>query len=354
MVKKRDITASLNGGNPKILPSSIIGIDFSNREGITAGEALKECGGDFKVLKRPFVIVPKSIEDSAELMSGQELLDNSQISDDYFVTQREDTQAILGVVKSTYEVIQNTKALEFVDMIEKASGQKLQIESAGCFQNGSRVYLSARLGEHCFDGEQEYVNRMIFTTAHDGSNAMNCFFSPLRVWCLNTLNVAIRQCQNKLTYYHTKSGVNATDWENQENLDNAMKTFELSVKFTDTFKENMKFLRDQKVTEKYIHEFCKEVLYGPQIHNKSRDNKFDIMSEEVQANLNILKQSIEFGIAQDRCEAGTKEWLLNGVTTHLHNTREWRTAEAEFKSVNFGEGQKMTQRAYDYLMSTHA
>lgn len=339
----------MNSKNPRVLPTSIMGMDFSSNEGITAKEALSQCGGDFKVVKKPFIITNLADDEISDTMTAQEFLAESQISDQFFVTQREDTKAILGVVKSSYEIIQNDKALEFIDLIEKASGEKMQIESAGCFQNGSRVYLSARLGDHCFDGEQEYVNRMVFTTAHDGSNSMCCFFSPIRVYCLNTLNVAIKKCQNKLSYIHTKSSVESTDWTNEENLDRAIETFEKSVKFTDTFRENMRFFGTQEIKEEYVKNFIQEVLYGPEL--KKKDSKFDLESQEAQAQIQFLRNSIEFGVAQDMCKTGTKEWLLNGVTTHLHNSRDWRTPEAEFKSLNFGDGQKMAQRAYDYLMA---
>ena len=61
-----------------------------------------------------------------------------------------------------------------------------------------------------------------------------------------------------------------------------------------------------------------------------------------------LRNSIENGVGQN-FDRGTKLWLMNGVTTLLHNEAKWKNAEAEFNALMEGSGQKKVQKAYDLL-----
>ena len=64
--------------------------------------------------------------------------------------------------------------------------------------------------------------------------------------------------------------------------------------------------------------------------------------------ITALRDSIENGIGQ-QFDRGTKLWLINGVTTMLHNESKWRNEESEFSALMEGSGLKKVQKAYDLL-----
>lgn len=129
-----------------------------------------------------------------------------------FSVYRTDNNMPLGVVKGRYTPVQNIEAFSFFD---KAIGKNKAIwQTAGCFGDGERVFVSAKLPNGIMvNGADPVDNYLVFTTTHDGSGGVKALLTPIRIYCQNTLNAAIGSSTNYVSFRHTKSVL--------DNMDNA-------------------------------------------------------------------------------------------------------------------------------------
>ena len=74
----------------------------------------------------------------------------------------------------------------------------------------------------------------------------------------------------------------------------------------------------------------------------------DEVSTRAKNQIERLMGSIENGVGQDMYR-GSKLWLLNGLTTLLHNDTAYKSDEEEFKSILEGDGFKKLNKAYAAL-----
>lgn len=269
-------------------------------------------------------------------------------------TMRDDNLFGLGVVGKDYNVVQNQAAFDFIDMIGEVSGNEPNITAYGALGHGERMFITATIGEDSFiDKDDAIRNYVVFTNAHDGSGSVMAFFTPIRVICQNTLNMAIRECPNKVVFKHTKNVDKRLDWQIAANREKAFEVFSKGVKFSEAFKERMLFLKSQDVTTEDVQLFTAQMcLNKAQIklwEQAGRNvDKVDEIATKTKNGMLALSDAIENGIGQQQ-HRGTKLWLLNGLTTLLHNESKYKDGEAEFKSLMEGGGLKKVEKAYQLL-----
>lgn len=328
-----------------------------NHEKISVADAIKQAQADYSVEKRTLVALTD--EEIFAIINNQPLPDFNprNVVTSHKATLRTDNGSVLGIVGKDYGIVQNAQAFEFVNFLDEASEGNFTIETAGVLGSGERMYVSCKLGHDCYlDGQNDKVEMyVVFTNTHDGSGAVQAFFTPTRVVCRNTLNFAIRHAQNKLTFKHTSRVNERLDWAIEENRRKAFAVFSQSVKFSDTFTANMLFLRNEQVNETQIKDFVAKVcLDGKKfdLYIKADRNvqAVDEISTRAKNQMESLRASIDNGIGQDMYR-GTKLWLINGLTTMYQNDKEYKTPEDKMNSIMGGTANKKVQDAYDYLMA---
>ena len=341
---------------PVVWQSSRFGHSYADRPNITIQEVIEDAHLDYNVIKQHLIRVNDTAYES--ILNGTPMV-GLQLSKDDIITSHcatvdERNDKTLGVVGGEYGVVQNSKAFEFINFIEQVSGVAPKIETAGRLGNGERIFITARLGEDSFLSPQDAIkNYVVFTNSHDGSGAVMAFFTPIRVICQNTLNMAIRECPNKVVFKHTKHVNSRLDWEIEENRKKALEVFSRSVQFSAKFIERMKGLQEERVDTKYVNDFTAQLLLQPSQFKlyQQADGKMESVEEistRTRNSIMALRNSIENGIGQ-QFDRGTKLWLINGVTTMLHNESKWRNEESEFSALMEGSGLKKVQKAYDLL-----
>lgn len=315
---------------------------------------------DYKVNDMPIMRVPKEMVDA--IRHGGHFDWQPSIRDiitDHKATYREDNDATLGVVGESYQIVQNSKAFDFINFIGEVSGHEPNIETFGALGNGERIFITATLGQDSFLNPDDAIrNYVVFTNSHDGSGAVMAFFTPIRVICQNTLNMAIKECQNKIIFKHTRNVEKRLDWEQDENRKKAAKVFSEGVKFSDAFMSRLLNLKAQSVTAEEIRDFTAKMYLSPaqfKLYQQAdyKLEKVDEISTRTRNQILALRDATDFGIGQE-FNRGTKVWLLNGLTTYLHNERKWKDTskgEDEFNSLMFGDGQKKVQKAYNLLIA---
>jgi phage/plasmid-like protein (TIGR03299 family) len=107
----------------------------------------------------------------------------------YSAVVRLDTKRHLGVVRNSYELIQNNVPFEFSDVLLE---QGAKFESAGALDGGARIFTLARIPGADFNiGNDEHRNFLAVLMAHDGSGAMLAFATDWRIVCQNTTRFAL-------------------------------------------------------------------------------------------------------------------------------------------------------------------
>ena len=330
--------------------------NFSGK--VTIEDAIKEAGLDYKVEAEPLLRVPQSVIDA--IMRGEAVDFNPtsrNIITSHKSTFREDNGAVLGVVGRDYGIVDNIKAFEFINFIKEVSGEEPMIETAGAFGNGERRFVSCRLGGDCYlNGNEDAVkNYVVFTNSHDGSGAVMSFFTPVRVICQNTLNMAIRGAANKIVFKHTKNVNHRLDWEIEENRRRALEVFSKSVQFSQKFIDKMLTLKAENLTTEQIRDITHKMYLTPRQFELFTKNNYSVdgideISTRTKNQILAFKDALDFGIGQENYR-GTKLWMLNGMTTMLQNDRKWKSEEDKFNSIMEGDAAKKTQKMYDLLIA---
>jgi phage/plasmid-like protein (TIGR03299 family) len=179
----------------------------------TSEDCIKKAGLDWEVAKCELVAkMPLPREGEDRYLGVDNILDDNfffkgdsmfRNCPNAYATYRTDKNIPLGIVKERYTEVQNKEAFKFFD--DAIGKDKALWQTAGFFGNGERIFVSAKLPDDVVVKGDVVNNYLVFTTSHDGSTGIKILFTPIRVVCENTLNAAIRNASNYVSFRHTKS-----------------------------------------------------------------------------------------------------------------------------------------------------
>jgi phage/plasmid-like protein (TIGR03299 family) len=152
-------------------------------------EALKLAGLDWEVEKRKIFI--------------QRNYPDIRFDDipDHYANVRITDNAVLGIVGEQYQIVQNKEAFDFVDSLVSLGDGKVKYETAGSLRGGKKVWLSTKLPSFKVMND-EMENYVCFTNSFDGCGSIRAMVTPIRVVCMNTLNMAINQATRTWSCVH--------------------------------------------------------------------------------------------------------------------------------------------------------
>lgn len=156
---------------------------------------IREAGLDWRVWKQPAPgarLVPR----------GQAIYDKYMVMRD--PTPEEAVPVALGFVGGGYQELQNHDAFRFFEpFIDEGYAQ---FHTAGALDNGQRVWVMAKLKEQIIVGGNDAIDRyLLLSNSHDGSSAVSVSFTPVRVVCQNTLNLARKDRKSAIAIPHTRN-----------------------------------------------------------------------------------------------------------------------------------------------------
>jgi phage/plasmid-like protein (TIGR03299 family) len=294
----------------------------------TSAEAIQEAGLNFNVVKHPNLHA---------LPSG-----NNIISDNSYFTFRTDTEAILGdKVGCDYEVVQNVDAFGFFDSIIENYGG-LNYESAGSLGYGALTYITAKLPEYIKVGRSDLIEQYLFlTSTHDGTGSMTIAFTPVRIYCANTLNAALQNCNNCIKIRHTASAA--------EKLKGAHKLLGL----TNQLSTEMEAIFNRWSRVRISDPELKRLIQLAMVPNKEtyellKTGKESELSSQFNNTVSaVLDYSLTSPSQQEATTKGTLFGFYNSVTGYYQNVKGYRDNEAKFKSIMGGTGLQRNQTAFE-------
>lgn len=145
----------------------------------------------------------------------------------------------LGVVTDRYKVVQNTEAFAFTDEL---LGEGVRYETAGALQNGRKVWLLAKLPNGFMVAGERISPYLVFSNTHDGSGAVRVAFTPVRVCCNNTLNLALQTAPRSFSMIHTG--------DIKGKIGEARKTLLMADQYMEGLGVEFEKLRRQEITER--------------------------------------------------------------------------------------------------------
>lgn len=154
---------------------------------LNSADAIKQAGLDYVVEKVPVQYV----------FNGE-----VRVNEGHYNTVRTDTGDALGVVGKRYEVLQNKGAFSFFDAV--VGVKDAFYETAGALGRGEKIWMLAKLPGYIKTvGDDVTEKYLLLSNSHDGSGSVEVMFTPIRVVCQNTLNVALRSKLRSIKIRHT-------------------------------------------------------------------------------------------------------------------------------------------------------
>ena len=304
----------------------------------TSREALTVAGLDYTVEKRPLFTYDtenyKANEDTDIKIPEIEV-------PNFYATMRTDTDQVLGLVGKDYKVVQNTDAFSFFDSI--VGGDGIMYETAGTLGNaGERIFITAKLPDYIKVGSDYLIEKYIFlTTSRDGSGSITAAFTPTRIVCNNTLNMALRNCTNTIKIRHTDSA--------QDRLKEAHKVMGISNMLSSVLEEVFNQWAKVRITDSEV----KKLIQLAMVPNKEvlRNIQTNNLDELSSCFNNICDTCYEYAqvnpTQQTDTTKGTLFGFYNTISGYFQNVRNYKNDEAKLKSIMYGTGLLRTQAAFD-------
>lgn len=222
----------------------------------TAEDVIIKAGLDWEVAKCPLV-AKMPFDGTIDMMSHpveESFVRGSDLYRDCpnaYATYRTDKNIPLGIVKEKYTEVQNIDAFSFFN---NAIGRDKAIwQTAGFFGNGERIFVSAKLPDSIYvNGQDPVDNYLVFTTSHDGSSGVKILFTPIRVICENTLNAAIKNATNYVSFRHTASV--------HKNIDSAIELLGICKEKTEFLSEQYEAMSKLKLSDKDVNKYFLDLI----------------------------------------------------------------------------------------------
>lgn len=258
----------------------------------TSEEAIKAANLDWEVGLKPLCTYSTN-EETGELMAEETV--------GHRATYKRSTGKILGVVGPGWHAYQNRDAFKFFDPFI-VSGQAAY-ETAGQLRGGQRVWILAEIAGDplvIVPKADDVVRRYILlSNAHDGTQAIRCGYTPIRVVCANTLAAAHDDVSSKLLKIrHTKS-MESVLAKVAETMNVLNQTFEASA-------EQYRFLASRGCTEDTLKKYV-NLVFAPRRVAKAVASKgaADMFAE------NVIAQALESGEAHEETALAAAELRSN-------------------------------------------
>lgn len=338
-----------------------LGVVFDQGRLLYVNEALKACRADYEVQMQPLAAITPRILEAVE--NGT--ITTDMLLDAYVpnrkATMRMDLEKPLGVVSDGYGVVQNEFAFKFIDTL--CSGKMSDrdntptIESCGVLGNGERVFVCAKFPKVIEVGGKGDVAETyaVFTTTHDGTGAVQCCITNVRVVCNNTLFFALRHNSGSFSMRHTTNICKRLDLMEKENAKFVYQTLNVYNEYQKEFEASLEHLRNVRLSEKMLDDILADVMLSEESAKVFKETR-NIYHEDIPTRgMNMFlgaKESLFRGVGQEGQLKGSGLWLMNGLTSYFQNHYNHKNDEMKFKNIMGGNIYKKVNKAFALAMAS--
>lgn len=271
----------------------------------TSAEALEKAGLDWLVTKEP---VFRAIKREGGGPTYRQVKDR-------FVIVRDKDDSVLGSVGKDYKIFQNFQALDLLDGL--AQTDEIEYESAGELYGGKKIWMMCKTPSTLTLAGGDVIQPYMFvSTTHDGSGAITCAATGVRIECANTFTMAISGAKQKVTFRHTNSS--------ETKLQQAREALGLQLTWDAALQKEL----DQLISTTVTDEQFKAILEANYPAQKVQGPK---------SIATILENRKVSPTIQDEYR-GTAYGCLNSLTEFVEHLRPYRNDEARMKATLLGWG----------------
>jgi phage/plasmid-like protein (TIGR03299 family) len=257
--------------------------------------------------------------------------DTDEAVDAYCVRRLTDKKLLAHSVGPRYTILQNRDAFKwFQPWLDTKTAA---LHTAGALFEGSRVWILAKLNRDPMevvpgDIVEKYV---LLSHSHDGTLAVRCGFTPIRVVCWNTLSMAHSNAASKLIRVrHSKNVI--TNMENiRETMDMVNADFEATA-------EQYRFLASKSINQADLKKYVKVIFALEGVDDKDVGTRSKNIMDEV---IGLCESGKGNNLPSVR---GTYWSAYNGVTEYLSYV-SGRSESNRMNSLWFGKANGMNADA---------
>lgn len=287
-------------------------------------EAMKLAGLDWEVTKNPIYDC-----NGAEIPG-------------YFGIMRNDTNKTLGIVTKRYKPVQNAEAFAFTDEL---LGNGVRYETAGSLLDGKRVWMLAKLEDHNdykLAGD-ECIPYLLFSNSFDGKSSVHVALTVTRVWCQNTLNMALKNAKRTWSFTH-KGDI-------QSKILEARQTLELTNRYLSDMEEQADMMTQIAIHPAFVEQMAKYMF--PVNEAEATDLMRQRQENKRSELINIYNTKDD--IAKFRNTAWGAYLALTDFASHSTPNRNTATAkENRFVTMFDGSSTDIATIGAEYLMANVA
>lgn len=308
-------------------------------------DVIKEAKMDWDVSMRPLYTV-NEIESENEGYEGYQII---QKAVKRAVVRRLDNgkEHILGIVGPNYTPVQNSDSFNFFQPF--IDNGLACFESAGIIGEGERTWVQAKISDpdseqvitHQEDGTPDICQGYaLLSNAHDGSMSVRVGFVFRRVFCENSLNLALRDKASKLIKVTHSAKV-------IENLDKLRETMDLANKQFIATAEVYRELAKRQINAEDLKKFVKVVFSVEKLEeqfNESGDLDVEINEERKSRIIDSLENLFYNG----KGNQGKTLWdAYNAVTEYnlYERGNSNTTPDYRLNATWFGDARRINERA---------
>jgi len=288
----------------------------------TSAEAIKAASLDWEVEKRE-IFYPSY----AKAEQGSKY---AKLADKFAIV-RKDNDVALGIVGDVYTPLQNKHAFRFFDDV--IGEAKAHYETAGALGVGERIWLLAKLPDVIKIKNHDITEKyLLLTNSHNGSSTIQILFTPIRVVCQNTLNIALKGDSEIARIRHCQSSTDKIEY--------VRKTLGIINERFSEFSVIANQLANKMMTTEMLDSYLKKSLFD----KKEGEQKIKTRAANIMEEVTKL---FEYGKGNDSKEIRHTAWVgFNAVAEYIDYQRSTKKDRRD-ESILFGKGQAIKQIAWD-------
>jgi phage/plasmid-like protein (TIGR03299 family) len=263
----------------------------------------------------------------------------------FFALTRDSDDHVLSVVGNNYKPVQNAEAMDFFKKFVDAG--QMQMETAGSLKHGQYIWGLAKINKSFQIGHEDVVDGyLLLSSPHIFGMSMVFQFTPVRVVCWNTLNMALgSNLKGKPGSYRVPHSrlFNA-------NVKAAAKlALGLANNQMDEFAEAAKHLSTKYVKQDDLQSYFYQVadLNQPDV-SEANDNHKDPKV------VRLFQEALENAPGQQLDTTAGTWWGAVNAVTHVVDHGMGRTRDNGLTSAWFGWGSMMKRKALHLALKAAA
>lgn len=252
-----------------------------------------------------------------------------------------ENKIVLGPCGPQYVPTQNSESFKFFKALadDKVG---LSLEVAGALDEGRYVWALAKFDDGWSMMDETFKDYLLLTSPHIWGRALQIFYTPIRVVCMNTLMMAMSGRSIETAFRH----LHLQEFDDKIIAD-AREIVKLGTEMTMQFRKSAEFLAKIKADEAATAEFFAK-LFAPSLAGVDTDSQ---LAAPIIQDLITTRDSMAG--SQTEAASGTYWGLVNTVT-YLFDHVKGNSVDTRLQSAWLGRGAAKKREALEVALKMAA